>query len=531
MKTSAVLGLAALFGASQALILPPVSDGFLDESPLIKTPEWYETPFLEEAWTPTVAEVWTQMIEKYGAARAEAMMRERNPSPQTKKSTVFSKPAKRAGHDYVEHDAFPSYTLRARDAKSDLLNMDTGNYTTGYFDLHEEDKHLFYWFFPSRNDPKKDPVILWLNGGPGCSSATGMLYELGPSNLINGTLVHNPYSWNNNASVIFLDQPVGVGYSYYLGSDVDTTAIAAPDFYAFVELFFKKFPEYLKNEFHIAGESFAGHYVPAYAAEVMAHPERSFNLTSIMVGNGFFSGRIQYPANPPMVCGQGGQAAILTPGECVLMQKSVKKCAKLATQCETTYDTNVCFIATVFCGEKLDAPVQASHYDIYDIRQKCGEDACQAGFNQISVFLNSTDVKTALGVDPNFNYEGCNDTTNIQFTKAGDRMSSSVPYLTLLLNDGIPVLLYAGDKDFVCNWLGVKAVALLTSFDRQAEFGSLKNALWITKDKQKAGEVMSGGNLTFLRVYNAGHMVPHDQPSNSLDMVNRWIAGDRSFLN
>ena len=88
--------------------------------------------------------------------------------------------------------------------------------------------------FESRNDPKNDPIILWLNGGPGCSSSTGLFFELGPSS-INKTLhpVYNPYSWNSNASVIFLDQPVGVGYSYTGGDEVKNTLTAAKDVYVF----------------------------------------------------------------------------------------------------------------------------------------------------------------------------------------------------------------------------------------------------------------------------------------------------------
>ena len=86
-------------------------------------------------------------------------------------------------------------------------------------------KSLFFYFFESRRDPSKDPVLLWLTGGPGCSSALGLFMELGPCLVperngtraegppINAT-VWNPYSWNSVASTIFLDQPVDVGYSY-----------------------------------------------------------------------------------------------------------------------------------------------------------------------------------------------------------------------------------------------------------------------------------------------------------------------------
>jgi len=113
-------------------------------------------------------------------------------------------------------------------------------------------------FFESRNDPKNDPVVLWLNGGPGCSSLTGLFMELGPASIDkNIKVVHNPASWNSNASVIFLDQPVNVGYSYS-DSPVSTTQAAGKDVYAFLTMFFDKFPEYASQDFHITGESYAG---------------------------------------------------------------------------------------------------------------------------------------------------------------------------------------------------------------------------------------------------------------------------------
>src|SRR5205814_6378453 len=92
-------------------------------------------------------------------------------------------------------------------------------------------------FFESRNDPENGPVVLLLNGGPGCSSLTGLFLELGPASVDKKINLHNnPYAWNNNASVIFLDQPVNVGYSYS-SSAVSNTVAAGKDVYALLTLF------------------------------------------------------------------------------------------------------------------------------------------------------------------------------------------------------------------------------------------------------------------------------------------------------
>lgn len=174
----------------------------------------------------------------------------------------------------VTNTKFDNYQLRVKKSHPEKLNIDKVKQSSGYLDIIDQDKHLFYWFFESRNDPSTDPIILWLNGGPGCSSITGLLFEkIGPSYITKEIKPeHNPYSWNNNASVIFLEQPVGVGFSYS-SKKVGDTATAAKDTYVFLELFFQKFPQFLTSNLHIAGESYAGHYLPKIASEIVSHAE------------------------------------------------------------------------------------------------------------------------------------------------------------------------------------------------------------------------------------------------------------------
>ena len=84
----------------------------------------------------------------------------------------------------------------------------------GYIDVGDS-KNLFYWMFESRNDPSTDPVLLWMSGGPGCSSQLALFGENGPYIVEDDlSLTLNPQSWNNNATVIWVDQPVGTGFSY-----------------------------------------------------------------------------------------------------------------------------------------------------------------------------------------------------------------------------------------------------------------------------------------------------------------------------
>ncbi len=182
----------------------------------------------------------------------------------------------------------------------------------GYLDV-DEDKHFFFWFFESRTDPAKDPLVLWLNGGPGCSSMTGLLMELGPCRVNpggNGT-THNEHSWNNHANLIFLDQPVNAGFSYSKGKQVASSDDAAEDVYAFLQLFLSKYPQYAQLDFHVTGESYAGHYIPAIGKAISEHnsvidPDTKdavkVNLKSLAIGNGLTDPLNQYEWYPTMAC-------------------------------------------------------------------------------------------------------------------------------------------------------------------------------------------------------------------------------------
>jgi Serine carboxypeptidase len=150
---------------------------------------------------------------------------------------------------------------------------------SGYMDLkgskydeNGEDKHLFFWMFekrgssPQENNNKEEPVsdadipfVVWLTGGPGCSSTLALLTENGPCTVNDDgrTTTVNPYSWTEAAHVLWLDQPAGVGYSY--GADDDSNEdMVAEDAYWFLQAFFKTYPQYATNPLYIIGESYAG---------------------------------------------------------------------------------------------------------------------------------------------------------------------------------------------------------------------------------------------------------------------------------
>ncbi|MCJ1318181.1 hypothetical protein MMC15_003509 [Xylographa vitiligo] len=420
------------------------------------------------------------------------------------------------------------YNLRSKKVDPSELGVDPGvKQYSGYLDDEAEDKHLFYWFFESRNDPENDPVVLWLNGGPGCSSLTGLFMELGPSQVDdNLNVVFNPYSWNSNASVIFLDQPVNVGYSYSGGS-VSNTIAAGKDVYALMTLFFKQFPEYAHQDFHIAGESYAGHYIPVFTAEILSHKKRNINLKSVLTGNGLTDGLSQYPYYRPMACGDGGWPAVLDKTECQTMDNALPRCLSLIENCYNSESVWSCVPASIYCNNAMIGPYQRTGQNVYDVRGKCEDTSnlCYSMLGSVSKYLNQPKVLSALGAEVS-SYESCNFDINRNFLFQGDWMQ---PFHRLVpgILEKIPVLIYAGDADFICNWLGNEAWTEALEWPGKAAYNKVdRSFLKLDGDGASIGEIKTSGNFTFMRIYGAGHMVPYDQPVSSLEFFNRWIGGE-----
>ena len=156
---------------------------------------------------------------------------------------------------------------------------------------------LHYWFVTSTGNPATDPVAIWMNGGPGCSSLEGFLTELGPFQFTGERdstglplMRDNPYAWTTVSSVLFLEQPAGVGFSYAVnGSTHSDDWIQSQNTYGFLLNWFKAYPEFAKNDFFITGESYAGIYVPTLANRILdgnAAGQPYVNIKGIAVGNG-----------------------------------------------------------------------------------------------------------------------------------------------------------------------------------------------------------------------------------------------------
>ncbi|KAJ6589383.1 serine carboxypeptidase [Mycena capillaripes] len=429
----------------------------------------------------------------------------------------------------LTHPEFPNYGVRIK--KSNFCDEGANAYT-GYIDIQA--RHLFFYFFESRNDPDNDDVIFWTNGGPGCSSGIGLFMELGPCRVVNadnGTVYH-PESWNSNASIMFIDQPINVGFSYAeYGESVSTTEEAAQDIAAFVAIFFAHFTKFQGRSFHMSGESYAGRYIPIFAAAVYDQNPRlvkagipPINLTSVMIGM-VIVGLVGILYMYEMQCSPASLPPVQDIKTCVEMKARVPRCTKwIKESCQDQFDLINCGAAFSFCDQSIFSPYIATGLNLYDLSKKCGgSDLCYEEIDEIVKYLNRKDVQDLLGVEVSA-YDSCSDMVGRDFSLTLDMLKGAKDYVSALLERDIRVLIYVGTYDWVCNWIGNEAWTLALEWSGRADFSSQPLREW-TVDGKRAGKTRNAKGFTFATVDAAGHMVPYDKPKESLQMVNRWIAG------
>ncbi|XP_071708241.1 serine carboxypeptidase-like [Rutidosis leptorrhynchoides] len=397
-------------------------------------------------------------------------------------------------------------------------------HATGYVRIkHTIGGRMFYYFFQSRHR-EDDPVVIWLTGGPGCSSAIALFEENGPFLLNkNLSLVWNKYGWDKVANMIYIDQPIGTGFSY-TSSEKDIRHHekgVSNDLYDFLQGFFTKHPDYVKNELYITGESYGGHYVPALASRINHRNKNKqgihLNLKGLAIGNGMTVSGIQF-----------GQADtdfalmnnLINETDYKRLNQIVQKCEKAAKKCGTDGEES-CLKAVEICQQIYQDIISISHICEYDIRRR----NCYNITENVDKYLNKPSVKKALGVPQDIMFASCSDV--VKHALLADIMRHLEGGLPELLEEGIKMLIFAGDCDFACNWIGNYRWVRDMKWSGQSNFKA-SNFIPFQVDGKEAGELKNYDNLSFLKVHEAGHMVPMDQPKASLKMLKRWMDGKLS---
>ncbi|KAK5115280.1 hypothetical protein LTR62_001480 [Meristemomyces frigidus] len=432
---------------------------------------------------------------------------------------------------------------------------------------------LFFWFFEARENAATAPLTLWLNGGPGSDSLIGLFQELGPCNVTaNLTTEVNPYSWSNVSNMLFLSQPIGVGFSYATEEVVDynstsgeytnatgkadangrisqtdpyrydTTYLSATGTWEILQGFLANLDTLdntVQNKtFNLWTESYGGHYGPAFYEYFSEQNNMIKNGTAngtclymdtLGIGNGIIDELIQAPYYPEFT--QHNTYGIQLVNESIYnfmkwayyigggCRDQVLECAEVDQS--TAAGKAVCSQATDFCRGFVEEPYyEYGSRGVYDIRHPYDDPTPPTYFID---YLNTAAVQNALGVDLNYTADSSNQVGK-GFSSTGDFVYSSlIADLETILNNGVRVALYYGDADYICNWFGGQAVSLQVNYTHATEFRASDYSPFMV-DGVEYGEVRQYGNFSFLRVYESGHEVPFYQPKASLEMFRRVLG-------
>ncbi|CAL5028223.1 unnamed protein product [Urochloa decumbens] len=446
----------------------------------------------------------------------------------------------------------------------------------GYVTVDEaSERSLFYYLALSERDPAADPVVLWLNGGPGCSSFDGFVYANGPFNFEPGSkpgglprLHPNPYSWSKVSNIMYLDSPAGVGMSYSLNkSDYKTGDLkTAADAHKFLLKWFELYPEFQSNAFYISGESYAGVYIPTITDEVVKGIQKGvkprINFKGYLIGNPATDVDYDFNSFVPFAHGMG---LISTD-----MYEDVK------TACHGTFWGNV----DSQCQEKIDRV----HWELKDLNK----------YNILEPCYHRPEIQEV---------EFANSSLPLSFRRLGEtdrpflvrkRMAGRSWPLRLALKDGhVPMWPGLGGRSLPCTndeiattWLddeGVRAAihaksksligswelytaridfshdtgtmvryhkkftalgyrVLIYSGDHDLCIPHTGTEAWVKSIGYQVvdgwrpwyfGEQVAGytqgynHNLTFLTIKGAGHAVPEYKPKEALAFYSRWLAGEK----
>ncbi|KAK5583904.1 hypothetical protein RB653_005508 [Dictyostelium firmibasis] len=402
--------------------------------------------------------------------------------------------------------------------------------------------NLFFWFFPSNEtviNPMDAPLLVWLNGGPGCSSMDSVFIETGPLRF-NGTSDNtdtfyiNPWSWHNSANMLYIDQPFGTGLSYVEDNDglITNDLEINQNFYQFIQEFFQIFSNYSTLPFFISGESYAGHYIPNMASYILNMNENlskdsiKINLQGVAIGNGY--------THPTTQINSYREFGYYATG--IIGIEQYNNYATLNSLCQEqlsqgNYNSDEC--ANVF-NTLLDdsGSSNTTQVNMYDYRLNdptAGNNWPLPGINQEYFYLNRKDVREAIhATSTPHQWNECNDTVNGLITNQDE----SSLYLFPELLSNIRVLIYNGQFDIICNHVGTSEYLNQIDWEYADDWLSAPRFTWTSVGTD--GSLQSGGygkttaNLTFVMALGGSHMYPMNMPSTSLDMVTRFL-NDRSF--
>lgn len=369
------------------------------------------------------------------------------------------------------------------------------------------------------------------------------MMEIGPYRVREGgKLAYNEGAWDEFANLLFVDNPVGTGFSYVnTDSYLHEVQEMADQFMIFLDKWFALFPEYEHDDIYFAGESYAGIHIPYIVRTILDRNIKAknegkyqWNIKGALIGNGWISPSEQYRSYLPFAYAEG----LLQGGTPIAaeVEKTQAECLIELSKPESQdhIDIYTCEnVLTRLLGvTKTDGPNGC--YNMYDVRLKDSWPSCGMAWppdlTEVTPYLRRDDVTRALHINPDkrAGWTECSGAVSSAF-----RASNSKPSVQLLpgiLEAGVPVLLFSGAKDLICNHLGTEDLISNMKWSGGTGF-EISPGIWAPKrdwtfEGEPAGIYQEARNLTYVLFYNASHMVPFDWPRRTRDMLDRFMGVD-----
>ncbi|PIN19743.1 Serine carboxypeptidases (lysosomal cathepsin A) [Handroanthus impetiginosus] len=422
------------------------------------------------------------------------------------------------------------------DLVTNLLGQPSVNFQhyAGYVTVNETNgRALFYWFYEATTLPNEKPLVLWLNGGPGCSSVGyGATQEIGPF-LVDTDgrgLKFNSFSWNTEANLLFLESPIGVGFSYSNTSgDYDNLGddFTANDAYAFLHKWFLKFPSYRTQIFYIAGESYAGKYVPELAEIIHDKnndPSLFIDLRGIMLGNPEtydaedWKGMVDYAWSHAVVSDETHKTIVQSCDFYSNDPFSNSDCNSSVQELLSQYkEIDIYSLYTSVCMANSSLVTARSSSKMLP-RMMGGYDPCLDDYAKS--YYNRPEVQKALHVGDGISLKNWSICNMSLFYRWSDSKDSVLPIYKKLIAAGLRIWVYSGDTD--------GRVSVLSTRYSLRSLGLPIKRPWRPwyHQKQVGGWLQEYDGLTFATFRGAGHAVPIFKPSESLAFFRSFLAGE-----
>ncbi|XP_050074545.1 venom serine carboxypeptidase [Anopheles maculipalpis] len=447
-----------------------------------------------------------------------------NPYPRFK--AVPNAPNEDVGEPLFLTPFIANQSLAAgRDAarvKHSAIPADIDSYA-GYLTVDEvTNSNLFFWYFAAKLD-RQAPVVLWLQGGPGASSLYGLFTENGPFSVQNNMhLKPRKYSWHLNHHLIYIDNPVGTGFSFTdkeEGYSTNETHVGA-NLHNALQQFFTLFPDLQQLPFFVTGESYAGKYVPAVAHTIHrnnADAKVKLNLKGLAIGNGLCDPFHQ------LVYGDYLYQLGLIDGN---TRDQFHQYEAKGRDCISKKDFQCAFnvFDELINGDQYPSGSLFKNASGFTTYFNYLETVPDPADEYMGKFLQLPETRRAIHVGNN-SFHDLEGENKVEDHLKLDVMQSVMPYLNELLHS-YRVVIYNGQLDIIVAYPLTMNYVTKLNFPGMDEYKKAPRHIWRV-DGEIAGYAKEAGNLVEVLVRNAGHMVPKDRPKWALDMVMRLTHGKK----